>query len=180
MKKALIGLGIITAAAAAVLAYTVVDPFADESDPSTRRVLSGSACQRLAGLAGQLAEEDPEPGAFLAVLGREAAGIRSGSRGFADLLRGGRNRIAGKGFLARFDDGTQGQVRHFSGIAVATIFASGNPTLWISRHLRHDKKGSPDDHLTEQGVAFATAVLRGDLELEQTEDWINTHLCRRR
>jgi hypothetical protein len=179
MRTALIAAGLLAALALGAVAYIAIDPFGDESDPSVSRGLTGTACQRLAGLAVQLAEEDKTPGEFIAALGREGAGIRQGSRGFADLLRGGHNRIPGRGFLARYDDGTQGQVRHFAGITVATALATGNPTLWISRHLRHDRKGSADDKLTERGVDFATAVLEGRLALDQTGDWILTHLCRR-
>lgn len=180
MKKFLLALAVVAVAGAAVLAFIAVDPFADESNPSATRGLTGTACEKLGELSSQLAEEDDSPGAFLADLGSEAAGIRQGSRGFTDLLRGGRNTIPGRGFRERYDDGTQGQVRHFSGIAVATIYASGNPTRWISQHLRNDKKGSADDLLTEQGIAFATAVLGGQLALDQTGDWVQGHLCRRR
>lgn len=180
MKKLLIALRVMALAATGVLAFVALDPFADESDPSASRGLSGDACHRLAALAGQLAGEEDSAGAFLAALGREAAGIRQGSRGFADLLRGGFNRIPGRGFRQRYDDDTQGQVRHFSGVATATLYAQGNPTRWISQHLRGDRKGSADDRLTEEGIAFATAVLNGDLPLERTQNWVLTHLCRRR
>ncbi len=179
MKKWWLAAGLLAALALGVVAYLVVDPFGDESDPTASRGLSGSACQKLAGLAGELADEDMSPAAFLAALGKDGAGIRTGPRGFGDLLRGGRNRIRGRGFLARYDDGSDGQVRHFSGIAVATLLATGNPTLWISRHLRNDKPGSADDNLTEQGVEFSTAVLKGELALEEAGDWILAHLCRR-
>lgn len=180
MKKLLLGAVLLVAiAGAAGIAYLVFDPFAEDSDPAAERALTGTACQRLAGLTGQLAEEDRRPQDFLLALGLEAAGIHRGSRGVADLLRGGRNRIPGNGFLARYDDGTEGQVRHFSGIAVATILARGNPTLWISRHLRHDRKGSPDDRLTEQGIAFATQLLHGELAPDEAQEWVLAHLCRR-
>jgi hypothetical protein len=180
VKKYLLALAAVAVVGAAILAYIAIDPFADESNPSAARGLTGTACQKLAELSGQLADEDDSPGAFLADLGREAAGIRQGSRGFTDLLRGGYNRIPGRGFRQRYDDGTQGQVRHFSGIAVATIYASGNPTRWISQHIRGDNKGSADDNLTEEGIAFATAVLKGRLALGQTGEWVRSHLCRRR
>ena len=179
MKTAAIAAAVVALLAAAVVAFLVIDPFADDSDPAAQRGLSGSACQKLAGLAGQLAEEDPTPSAFLAALGTDGAGIRQGSRGFTDLLRGGHNRIRGRGFLARYDDGTDGQVRHFSGVAVATLFAGANPTLWISRHLRHDPKGSPDDRLSQAAVEFGTDVLAGRLALDETEDWILGHICRK-
>jgi hypothetical protein len=168
---AVVGLGIV--------AYIAIDPFGDESDPTVSQGLTGTACQRLAGLAGQLAEKDPAPADFIAVLGRDAAGIRRGSRAFADLLRGGHNRIPGGGFLVGYDDGTEGQVRHFTGIAVATLFGQGNATRWISEHLRKDPASSPDGQLTERGIDFATAVLSGKLALADTRDWILTRLCRK-
>jgi hypothetical protein len=180
MKQLLIAAGVLAVIGLGVAAYLVIDPFGDESDPTAARGLTGTACQRLAGLAGQLAQEDPGPGAFLVALGREGAGIRSGSRGFADLLRGGHNRIPGRGFLRRYDDGTQGQVRHFVGISVATVFARGNPTRWISEHLRRDPEGSPDGQLTDRGIEFATGILTGGLALADASSWILKHLCRRK
>jgi hypothetical protein len=179
MRNAAIVVGVLAVLGLGALAYLAIDPFGDESDPTVSQGLTGTACQRLAGLAGQLAGEDPAPAEFIAVLGQDAAGIRRGSRAFSDLLRGGHNRIPGGGFLARYDDGTQGQVRHFAGIAVATLFAQGSATRWISEHLRDDPAGSPDGRLTERGIDFATAVLRGKLALADTRDWIRTRLCRK-
>jgi hypothetical protein len=179
MKPALLAAGAAALVAACAGAYIVVDPFGAEPGPSAERALTGSACRRLAGLAGQLAEEDRDAGAFLAALGRDAAGIRRGSRGFVDLLRGGHNTIRGRGFRDRFDDGSDGQVRHFAGIAMATLFASGDPTRWISEHLRRDGPGSADGRLTDEAIAFARAVLSGGLALADTPDWILANLCRR-
>ncbi len=179
MKKVLVAAGVLAILALGALAYLAIDPFGDESDPTVARGLTGTACQRLAGLAAQLAEEDKTPGEFLAALGREGAGIRQGSRGFADLLRGGHNRIPGRGFLKRYDDGTQGQARHFVGISVATLYGRGNPTRWISEHLRRDREGTPDGQLTDRGIDFATGVLRGDLALDDTSNWLLGRICRK-
>jgi hypothetical protein len=180
VKAVLLLIGVLAIAAAGVAAFIAIDPFGDGSDPTSDREITGTACERLAGLAGQLAEEEDDATGFLFALGRNGAGIRAGSRGLGDLLRGGRNRIPGKGFLARYDDGSQGQVRHFSGIAVAVLYAKGDTTLWISRRLRNDRKGSADDELTKRGVDFAEEVVSGDLELEDAEDWILENLCRRK
>ena len=166
--------------AAAGLAYVVFDPFADESDPSARRALTGTACERLAQLAGQLAAEDDNPVVFLRSLGREAAGIRSGRRGLADLARGGHNRIAGRGFQRRFDDGTRGQVRHFVGLSVATLYGGASPVRWISEHLRRDPSDTPDGRLSDEGIAFAREVTTDRLPLEETPDWLRANLCRKR
>jgi hypothetical protein len=180
VRKVVLAAALLALAAAAGLAYLAIDPFADESDPTTARNITGTACQRLAGLTGVLAREEPGREEFLLAIGKNGAGIRGGPRGVGDLLRGGHNRIRGRGFRERYDDGTDGQVRHFSGIVAAVVLANGNPTLWISRHLRNDPKGSPDDNLTEQAVAFATAVEKGELEPTEAEAWTLDHLCRKK
>jgi hypothetical protein len=174
-----IAIGLVVLAAGA-LAYFVLDPFADESDPSASRGLTGTACEKLAEHAGQLAEEDKTPPAFLFALGREAAGIRPGRRGIADLARGGHNRIPGRGFQRRLDDGTQGQVRHFVGLSVATMYGGGSPVRWISEHLRRDPAGTPDGRLSDEGIAFATQVITGRLALDETSGWLRRNLCRKR
>jgi hypothetical protein len=162
-----------------------LEPWADEDEPTVdlgdlQGELTGSACRRLAGLAARLAERDRGPLPFLRDFGRQAAGIRPPPRGFGDLARGGRNRIVGRGFLARYDDGSSGQARHFAGIAVATTFVGGaNPTRWISEHLRDDPNNSADGRLTDKGIEFATELLRGDMELDQTPGWVLENLCRR-
>ncbi len=127
--------------ASAVLAYLAIDPFGDDSDPTASLHLSGSACERLAGLADYLADTDDNVNDFLLDLGQQAAGISKGRRALADLARGGRNRIPGKGFKQRFDDGSVGQVRHFVGYVRASMFGGTNVTRWISEHLRHDAPG---------------------------------------
>jgi hypothetical protein len=147
-----------------------------------RDEFEGSACRQVAGLAARLAEQDPQPSrlVFLRDLGRQVAGIRPPPRGYGDLARGGSNRIPGRGFLARYDDGTAGQARHFAGVAVATSFGGADPTRLISIFLRDDPAQSPDGLLSEEAIAFATAVLKGELELDETPGWVLDHLCRRK
>jgi len=140
----------------------------------------GSGCRRLAGLAAALAEGDPEPTRFLRALGRRAAGIRPPPRAFADLARGGSDRIPGKGFLARFDDGSAGQARHFAGIAVARSFGSAANVRRISIDLRRDPANSPDGRLTDEAIEFANAVLGDELPVEEAPEWMLDRLCRRR
>ncbi|HEX2359696.1 MAG TPA: hypothetical protein VHH72_07770 [Solirubrobacterales bacterium] len=147
--------------------------------PLLRADYTGSACRELAGVAASLAERETDAGGFLRELGRRAAGIREGPRAYGDLARGGRNLIRGKGFLARFDDGTSGQVRHFAGIAVATSYGGGATTRLISIFVRDDPEDSPDGRLTDEGIAFATAVMSAELELELAPRWIVDRLCRR-
>jgi len=140
----------------------------------------GSSCRRLAGVAAGLAEDDPSPVAFLRELGRRAAGIRPPPRGLGDLARGGRDLIPGRGFLARFDDGSSGQARHFAGIAVARSFGSAENVRRISIDLRRDPADSADGRLTDEGIEFANGLLDGELEVAEAPDWILDRLCRRR
>ena len=141
---------------------------------------SGSACRQMAGLAAKLAEREQDTQDFLRAFGLRAAGIRRPPRGYGDLARGGRNLIAGRGFLDRFDDGTAGQVRHFAGIAAASTLGGGGATRFISIFVRDDPLASPDGRLTEEGIIFANQVLEGELAPAQTPEWLLEHLCRRK
>lgn len=163
---------------AVVLGYLLVDPPGDESDPTVDRHLTGTACERLAELAGQLAETDDSANEFLLDLGQQAAGISKGRRALTDLARGGRNRIPGKGFKQRFDDGSIGQVRHFVGYARASMFGGGNITRWISEHLRHDPPDSPDGRLGDEGIEFEQSLIAGRMELSEASAWLGSRLCR--
>src|SRR6266511_4079452 len=124
--KVLLAIAVACVLAAAALAYFLVDPFGDDSDPTARLHLSGTACERLAGLAGYLADTDDNVNEFLLDLGQQAGGISKGRRALTDLARGGRNRIPGKGFKQRFDDGSVGQVRHFVGYVRASMLGGTN------------------------------------------------------
>ena len=183
-------LAIVVVLAAGTLAYLVLDPFGDGSDstagagatPSSARdpggePLSGTACQRLAGLAANLAARDRSAERFLIDLGQRGAGIRPGRLALVDLAHDGRNIILGRGFKSEFDDGTRGQVRHFVGVARASIFGGGSLTRWISEHLRGDPADSPDGRLADQGIDFAEALLAGRLALSQASGWIRDRLC---
>jgi hypothetical protein len=177
MKVLLALLGVLLVVGA-VVAYFVIDPFADESDPTVNRHLTGTACERLAGLAGQLAETDDNVNSFLLDLGQQAAGIRAGRRGLADLARGGHNRIPGKGFKHPFDDGSRGQVRHFVGYVRAAMLGGSSVTRWIGENLRSDSANSPDGRLGDEGIAFTQELVQGKLELSGVSDWILANLCR--
>jgi hypothetical protein len=175
----LLGVAVVVLIAAAGVAYLVIDPFDDESDPSEALHLSGTACERLAGLADHLAETDDSVNAFLLDLGQQAAGISKGRRALADLARGGRNRIPGRGFKGRFDDGSIGQVRHFVGYVRASMFGGTAVTQWIGEHLRRDPADSPDGRLGDEGIDFAQKLVGGRLELSDASSWLREHLCRR-
>ncbi len=177
--KAVLAIGVVCVLGGAVLAYFVLDPFGDDSDPTASLHLSGTACERLAGLAGYLADNDDNANEFLLDLGQQAGGISRGRRALTDLARGGRNRIRGKGFKQRYDDGSVGQVRHFVGYVRASMFGGALVTRWISEHLRHDPANSPDGRLGDEGIAFEQDLVAGRLELADASTWLRTHLCRR-
>jgi hypothetical protein len=180
--RLLIALAIVLAAG--VFTYVVLDPFDGESDSSAgARVtqtapLSGTACQRLAGLAANLAARDRTAEQFLVDLGKDGAGIRPGGYALLDLARDGRNVIVGRGFKSEFDDGTRGQVRHFAGVARASMFGGAVVTRWISEQLRGDPADSPDGRLANEGIDFAQALLAGRLELSEASPWIRERLCK--
>lgn len=177
--------------AAGVLVFLVVDPFADEGTPpdgkaqgpaargsqARTKPLTGTACQRLATLAANLAITDGTAKEFLTDLGEQAAGIRPGRLALVDIAHDGHNVILGRGFKAEFDDGTPGQVRHFVGVARASMFGGAVLTRWISEHLRGDQADSPDGRLADQGIDFAQALLAGRVEVSAASDWIRSRLC---
>jgi hypothetical protein len=189
-----LALAIAVVLAAGTLAYLVVDPLGDGSGSTSSTVgtgatatrarhpgnepLSGTACQRLAGLAANLASRDRGAEPFLVDLGQQGAGIRPGRLALVDLAHDGRNLILGRGFKAEFDDGTRGQVRHFVGVARASLFGGGPLTRWISEHLRGDPADSADGRLADQGIDFAQALLTGRLEVSEAADWIRQRLCK--
>ena len=182
--KILAGLAAVVAILCAGAAIWWWEPWASEDDEAVdlsdlSAEFQGSACRQLAGLAAKLAEREDTALGFIRAFGKQAAGIRQPPRAYGDLARGGRNLIVGKGFLARYDDGSGGQARHFAGIAVATSFGGVSSTRFISIFVRDDPLDSADGRLTEEGLAFSREVLTGDLELEETPQWLLAHLCRR-
>ena len=194
--KLLVAIVLVLAAGAA--GYVLLDPFADDShsvagaghapvagagersaaDAARTEPLSGTACQRLAGLAANLAVRDRIAERFLIDLGQQGAGIRPGRFALIDLARDGRNIILGRGFKREFDDGTRGQVRHFVGVTRASMFGGSALTRWISENLRRDPAGSPDGRLADEGIDFAQALLAGRLELSEASEWIRATLCK--
>lgn len=183
--KILAGLAVVAVIALGAGAVWYFEPWDDGDDEVDLAALTdefqGSSCRQTAGLAAGLALQDPEltPIEFLRAFGRQVAGIRPSPRAYGDLARGGSNQVPGKGFLARYDDGTIGQARHFAGITVAATFGGGQATRLISIFARRDPLESADGQLTEEGIAFADYVLRGALELDETPGWILDNLCRR-
>jgi hypothetical protein len=180
--KLLLAFAVVLAVGAGV--YAVFDPLSDDSDSSAgakasaSEPLTGSACQRLAGLAANLAAQDRTAEQFLIDLGKQGAGIRANRFALLDLARDGRNIIVGRGFKPPFDDGTRGQVRHFVGVARASMFGGSTVTRWLSENLRNDPADSPDGRLADQGIDFAQSLLAGRLELNEASGWIRQRLCK--
>ena len=141
--------------------------------------LTGTACERLGGLASLLAIESPNPREFVRRLGREAAGIRPGPRAFADLARGGDDLIPGRGFRGRYSDGSDGQARHFAGIAVAASYGGEQATRFVSIFVRRDELNSADGALTEEALAFNRQLQSGALPVADAGAWILDHICKR-
>ena len=137
------------------------------------------ACAALAVLAGLIAEADPsvEPRDFVERLGEQAAGIRPGVRGLADLATGGEDHLRGDGFRDDFDDGTPGQARHFAGVAAAAARLGGDLTGAASRHLLGDDAGTADAHLTHKALEFVRLLESGGLTPGTAAEWIQQQLC---
>lgn len=156
----------------------VGDLLGGSDSPLVDRGLTGSACARLGALASLLAIEYPNPRLFLRRLGREAAGIHSGTRGLADLARGGDDLIPGRGFLARYSDGTDGQARHFAGIAVAASYGGEQATRLVSIFVRRDQLNSADGALTEEALLFTRQIQSGELPVAESGGWILDMVCK--
>jgi hypothetical protein len=139
---------------------------------------TGSACQRLAALAGALGRRESTPRGFLRALGLAAAGIRRPPRALPDLARGGRDLIPGRGFRGPYSDGSAGQVRHFAGVAVASTYGGATATRLISMLFRRDPVRSADGRLSERAFDFAALVSSGELPPAQSGAWILANLCR--
>jgi len=140
-------------------------------------VTSHDACHALVALADAIARESPAPRRFLVLLGKRAAGIRSGPLALLDLRNAGSDPIPGKGFRQEFDDATRGQVRHFVGTARAVTVFRARPTRWLSIHVRHDAPDSADGRLGEAAIRFATLLLDGHLAVDDASGWLRANLC---
>lgn len=136
-----------------------------------------SAAQGLAALCDAIVAADPGASArvLLERLGEQAAGIRPGRAGWADLARAGTNVLPGGGFAAAYDDGSPWQVRHFAGSVAACLRMGPRLTTGVSV-LRGDLPRSADHHLTRAATTFTTALLDGDLAPAGAGDWVREHL----
>ncbi|WP_251856098.1 hypothetical protein [Herbiconiux sp. L3-i23] len=136
-----------------------------------------AAVERLAQVADRLARKDLTVERFLRALAWNCAGIRLGPLGYLDLASGGRNRFSGRGFRRRFDDGTDGQVRHFAGMAVAPVLLGERAARWSSIHVLGDAPGSADGQLSEAALTFSRELRTGRLAPSDAGDWIRHHLA---
>ncbi|MCW2848104.1 MAG: hypothetical protein JWR90_2078 [Marmoricola sp.] len=139
--------------------------------------MAEDACHTLVALVARLAEGGPVPRRFLMALGREGAGIRSGPLGLVDLAVGGRNRVLGRGLKPAYDDGSRGQVRHFTGVATSTALLGAGFTRWASLTLRRDGADTPDGRLSEAAVEFASLLLSRKLAVQDASAWVRDTLC---
>jgi hypothetical protein len=140
--------------------------------------MTPNACHQLAATADRLGATHRDPHAFLAALGRDAAGIPvSALAAWPALLVGGRNRLRGGGFRPELRDHTAGQARHFAGTARAVTLLGADRTRWLSVHVRRDRLDSPDGRLTELAIAFADELLDGRLAPLDAGGWIRSHVC---
>lgn len=135
------------------------------------------ACARLVALIERLSSETTEPKQFLIRLGSEAAGIRTGPLGYVDLARGGKNRLPGGGVRAVLDDDTDGQIRHFVGIATAAARIGPRLTRWLSVVVGRDEPTSADGRLSDLAVTFARDLLAGTLPVTDAAAWVRRHVC---
>ena len=136
-----------------------------------------SAAEHLARIADRLGARGLPPRRFLRALAWNCAGIRPGLVGYLDLARGGRNRFLGHGFRARFDDGTDGQVRHFAGVAVSPVLL-GDPLASLAhRWALRDAPDTPDGRLSEQAFRFSKQLRAGSLAPHLAGAWIREHVA---
>jgi len=136
-----------------------------------------TACHQFARAADKIATTGAGPRQFLLLLGKNAAGIGLGPRGYVDLLRGGSNRIRGHGIRPQYHDGTDGQIRHFAGIATTAARLGPGLTRWLSIHVRHDAAHTPDGQLTDLALDFVRALRNKSLSPGGAASWIEHHLC---
>jgi hypothetical protein len=138
-----------------------------------------NGCAELVRIAEEIIAEHPGISArdFLQELGWRVAGIEPGIEGLIELARGGENVISGGGFRPEYDDGSQGQARHFAGIASAVARLGARFTAWAGEHALRDNPNSADGRLTEAAVNFARALLGGELPVAEAGGWIESNIC---
>ena len=138
---------------------------------------ASSAAEHLARIADRLGTRGLRPRRFLRALAWNCAGIRPGLMGYADLARGGRNRFLGRGFRDRFDDGTDGQVRHFAGVAVSPVLLGEALAHLAHRWALRDAPDSADGRLSAAAFRFSEELRSGHLAVTAAGKWIREHVA---
>ncbi|KQX05061.1 MULTISPECIES: hypothetical protein [unclassified Leifsonia] len=136
-----------------------------------------NACDSLAETATRLAAAGHRSRRFLVELGSAAGGVRSGPLWVIDAGLGGRNVLSGRGFRRRFDDGSDGQARHFAGLVAVSARLGAPLTRWLSVHVGRDHPDSADGRLTDSAIAFASGIRSGELAQSSAAEWIRRELC---
>jgi hypothetical protein len=139
--------------------------------------LKQDACTALIEVLESLADNGISGRRFLQQLANRVAGVRPGAAGLIDLAGGGTDVLRGRGFAARYDDGTTGQARHFAGIAYSTALFGARLTRLLSVRVRGDGPDSPDGHLTEAAISFSTGLMAGRIRPQDAPQWVRTTLC---
>lgn len=136
-----------------------------------------SSVERLARVADILAARGVTGRRFLRGLAWNCGGIRPGVAGYVDLGAGGSNRFPGRGFRCRYDDGTDGQARHFSGIAVSPLMLTEPVARFAARYLLGDPAASADGRLSEAAFEFSRLIRTGRLSAPRAGGWIREHIA---
>jgi hypothetical protein len=136
------------------------------------------ACSELADASARIAATARSPRRFFVELGEEVGGVRSGLFWPLDAASGGSNRLRGRGFRRHVDDGTDGQARHFAGIAAVAARVGPGLTRWLSVHVGRDAPESADGRLTDHAVEFVRLIRSDELALSDAAEWIRTNLCK--
>jgi hypothetical protein len=146
---------------------------------SSKKSPERDGCQALASTADEIVEEQPdiEPRSFIRELARRVAGIDPRLSGVIDLAKGGENIVAGEGFRELFDDDTQGQARHFAGIAASIERFGATATLMAGDILLGDPPESADGKLSRATAVFVSKLIDGELVTSDAGQWIRDHIC---
>lgn len=136
-----------------------------------------TACADLVSTASRIAATSTSSRAFFTDLGAEAGGVRRGPLWFLDAGRGGRNRIRGRGFRPHVDDGTDGQARHFAGMAAVAARIGVRPTRWLAVHVLRDAEDSADGRLTEHALELVELARTGEVTRATVAEWIRHTIC---
>lgn len=136
-----------------------------------------NACADLVAAAARIAARSGSSRTFLVDLGAEVGGVRRGPLWFVDAARGGRNRLRGRGFRPHVDDGTDGQARHFAGIAAVAARIGARPTRWFALHVLRDASDSADGRLTDHALDLVRLTRSGELGQGDVAEWIRTTIC---